>query len=131
MKYYYCYTTTYHNNTKIGTNISHGMKREIPENQIIDLNWDNVDWYYGTNGLDFKFVLSETKKGKKISFFTNKMLFVNKDERDIKEWKNKDLNIRIEKIYKEVEPSIDTILKWHDNASAVEYLNERGLKISQ
>lgn len=128
MKFYYVYSTTYHNNTRIGTCISKVLLDEEPKAQTDVLTWDNLEEYYHKNGLSCKFNIWFFKKGRRVSFFLDKF-FPSKDERDVKEWKE-DLNIRIETTYREFNPSVAEVLKWHDATRAIAYLNERGLKMN-
>jgi hypothetical protein len=53
-----------------------------------------------------------------------------KDFRDVKEWKTK-LDIMVKVEYKDISSSmsLEDILKWHDAEKAIQYLNERNLKI--
>lgn len=129
MKFYYKYTTTYHNNTKIGTNVGRVLLDEEPQKEITNLTWDNLDEQYYENGLTYQFNIWNFKRGRRVSFFVDKMFFFTKDERDVKEWEE-DLNVRIEVAYEEFNPSIDYVLKWHDPDRAIAYLKEKGLTIN-
>ena len=124
MKFYYVYTTTYHNNTRIGTCISKILVNEVPKAKTTILTWDNLEENYRKNGLLYKFNIWNCKKGRRVSFFLDTLFC----EKDVKEWKE-ELNIRIETTYKEFSPCIADVLKWHDIENAIAYLNERGLKI--
>ena len=124
MKFYYVYNTTYHNDTRIGTCISKILVNEVPKAQTTILTWDNLEENYRKNGLLYKFNIWNCKKGRRVSFFLDSLVY----EKDVKEWKE-ELNIRIETTYKEFSPCIDDVLKWHDIENAIAYLNERGLKI--
>ena len=128
MKFYYAYHTTYHNDTRIGTNISKILVDEEPKAETTVLTWENLEEYYRENGLFCKFNIWNFKKGRKVSFFIDSF-FLKKDERDVKEWKE-ELNISIKTTYREYNPCIADVLKWHDAEKAIAYLNERGLKIN-
>lgn len=130
MKFYYVYTTTYHNDTKIGTKTTKMLTNEEPEEKIVDLNWNNLSDWYHKNGLLCKFNLWNFKKGRQIDFFVDKWFYFNKDEKPVKEWKNKDLNIKIKTTYKEFTPCIKDVLEWYELDKAIIYLNERNLKIN-
>ena len=53
-----------------------------------------------------------------------------KNHRDVKEWKEKEIDIEIKYEYKEVDHvSINDVLKWSNIEKAIQYLNERGLTI--
>lgn len=127
MKFYYVYNTTYHNDTRIGTCIGEILVNEVPKAKTTILTWENLEENYHKNGLCYKFNIWNFKKGRRVSFFLDKF-FPKKDERDVKEWKE-ELNIRIETTYKEFNPCIADVLKWHETEKAIAYLNERGLKI--
>ena len=124
MKFYYVYNTTYHNDTRIGTCISKILVNEVPKAKTTILTWDNLEENYRKNGLLYKFNIWNCKKGRRVSFFLDTLVY----EKDVKEWKE-ELNIRIETTYKEFSPCIADVLKWHDIENAIAYLNERGLKI--
>ena len=124
MKFYYVYTTTYHNDTRIGTCIGKILVNEVPKAKTTILTWDNLEENYRKNGLLYKFNIWNCKKGRRVSFFLDTLVC----EKDVKEWKE-ELNIRIETTYKEFSPCIADVLKWHDIENAIAYLNERGLKI--
>lgn len=128
MKFYYAYHTTYHNNTRIGTIVGELLTDETPVEENTLLTWDTLDDYYKTHGLFCKFNVWNFNKGHRVSFFHDN-LFPKKDERDVKEWKTKNLNIRVEVTYQEFNPSIEKVLKWHDSEKAIIYLNERGLNV--
>lgn len=129
MKFYDHYATTYHNGVEITTyKVGTGLADDIPENTTDELTWDNLRDYYYRNGLACAFNVWTRKKGRLVSFWGGS--FFNKDTRDIKEWKSP-LNITIKHRYiEEPNVSIDYVLKWHDADQAIQYLNERGLKIS-
>lgn len=128
MKFYNCYATTYHNGVEIITkNYGTILTDDIPENKTDKLTWENLNEYYYQNGLALPFNVWNCKKGRMVSFFNSS--FFNKNKRDIKEWKTP-LNIIV--TYEYIEKpnvSIDYVLKWHDIDKAIQYLNERGLKI--
>jgi hypothetical protein len=129
MKFYYRYATTYHNNTCIGCKVGKMLTDINPIAETIHITWDNLNEMYQKLGIDCKFNIWNFKKGRRVSFFIDSF-FPKKDEKDVKEWKHPDLNIRIEFTYKEYSPSIAEVLKWYDIEKAIIYLNERGLKIN-
>lgn len=129
MKFYDHYTITYHNGVEVATTACGTLLTdEAPENRTDELTWDNLDEYYYHNGIALPFNVWRLKKGRLVSFFDGS--FFNKDKRDIKEWKTP-LNITVKHRYVEkLGVSIDYVLKWYDADKAIQYLNERGLKIS-
>lgn len=65
------------------------------------------------------------KKGRRVCFFTQG-LFPCKWERDVKEWKNPNLDITLDVVYHVRENvSISEIMKYHDAAKALKYIEER------
>lgn len=94
------------------------ISRNIPKNEVIDINWDNIEEWYRKLNIYLPFILTKTKKGLKI-IFPNKII-----NSSIKQWK-KDLNIKIETIWKEYTPTIQEILKYRDSDIAIQYLAEK------
>lgn len=129
MKFYYRYVATYHNGTLIGTNVGRMLTAKEPTAEVINLTWDNLQKYYSEDGLSYKFNIWNFKRGRRVSFFLEK-LFLKKDERDVKEWKE-DLNIQIKITYKEYTPTIAEVLNWHEMEKVALYLKEKGIKIER
>lgn len=130
MKFYYRYVDTYHNNTLIGCELGKILTDIEPTTETINITWDNLDEMYQKFGINCHFNIWNFKKGRRVSFL-NDGFFLSKDERDVKEWKHPDLNIKIEISYREYNPSIAEVLKWYDAEKAIAYLNEKGLKINE
>ena len=129
MKFYYSYATTYHHGKEIGTIVGKMLTDKEVSTEVYNITWENIETMYQQLGLECKFNVWNFKKGRRVSFFTENFI-PRKYERDVKEWKEKDLNITVEITYKEWKPSIAEVLKWHDTEKAIIYLNERGLKIN-
>ena len=128
LKFYTIYYTTYHNGTEITTKSAQTL---CDESQVEEwrktFTWENLtDLYHEIDGLACGFNIWNFKKGRIVSFY-NGSLFG--DRADIKEWKHKDLNIEVECKWYEWSPSIAKILEWHDGEKAIQYLNERNLRI--
>ena len=95
------------------------IKNEKPEDICENINWNNIlklagDWFG-------YFKVRKRRKGF--------VLFVYDDWRErivYKQWREV-LNIQIVTESKEIVPSIDMILKFHDGNNAIEYLVERGM----
>lgn len=130
MKFYNHYVTTYRNGVEIMSKMHNTiLTNDIPENKTDELTWDNLNDYYREHGLELPFGIWHFKKGRVILFHDGSLF--DKYTRDIIEWKKKKpLNITIKHEYKETNVSIDYVLKWYDADKAIQYLNERGLKIS-
>lgn len=94
----------------------------VPENTINTITWDNLNDYYFKYGALLPFNLWNRKKGRLISFFIRYP--------DIKEWKT-ELKFTIKEEYIiEKNVSLQTVMEYYDAEKAIQYLNEKGLKIS-
>ena len=129
LKFYSVEYKTYNNGTLIGTR--HGktlIDEKEMEERIFSVKWDNLEEVYQKYSLMLPFNIWHFKKGRVVSFFEG--LPFKKDFQDIKEWK-RELNIVIQITYLDISASmsIDEILKWHNAEKAIQYLNERGLKL--
>ena len=129
LKFYSVEYKTYNNGTLVG--IRHGktlIDEKGVEERIFSVKWDNIEEVYQKYGLMLPFNIWVFKKGRVVSFFEG--LPFKKDFQDIKEWK-RELNIVIQITYLDISKSmsINEILKWHDAEKAIQYLNERGLKL--
>ena len=129
LKFYSVSYTTYHNGTFIAA--EHG--RTICDESEIkafseEITWDNLTEILQKYGCSLPFNVWKFKKGRRVSFFSGNPF--KKDFRDIKEWKSP-LNLTIKVQYKDISNvmSIQDVLNWHDAEKAIQYLNERGLKI--
>lgn len=94
------------------------ISKNIPNDETININWDNVEEWYRKLNIYLPFILTKTKKGIKI-VFPDKII-----NSSIKQWK-KDLNIKIETTWKEYTPTIEKVLKYRDSDIAIQYLTER------
>lgn len=103
------------------------LSETIPENTVNTITWDNLNDYYTKCGAVLPFNIWHRKKGRLISFFIYDM---EKSCRDIKEWKTK-LNLTIKEEYiLEKHINLQTVMEYYDAEKAIQYLKERGLKIS-
>ena len=132
LKFYECFVTTYHNGKEVGEN--YGGRCLVEEGKVQDhtekLTWDNLEEKYEKNGNVYAFTIFNFKKGRLISFFTDGFLDFLKNHRDVKEWKEKEIDIEIKYEYKETDcVSISEVLEWTDIEKAIQYLKERGLTI--
>ena len=129
LKFYSIAYKTYNNGTYIDTHYGKTLvEEETATTETIKIGWDNLTEMYKKLSLAVPFNIWNFKKGRVVSFFVGNPF--KKDFRDIKEWKT-DLNITVEIEYKDISDSmsIDEILKWHNAEKAIQYLNERNLKI--
>lgn len=129
LKFYSIAYKTYNNGTYISTDCARTLIEESEaKDEFVFINWDNLSEMYCKYSLLLPFGIWNFKKGRVISFFSGNPF--KKDFRDIKEWKTKlDIMVKIE--YRDISNlmSIDDILKWSDAEKAIQYLNERNLKI--
>lgn len=129
LKFYSVAYKTYHNGTYIDTHYGKALREESEvKDDIVLINWDNLSEMYQKLSLSLPFNIWNFKRGRLVSFFVGNPF--KKDFRDIKEWKTKlDIVVKVE--YKDISNSvsIEDILKWHDAEKAIQYLNERNLKI--
>lgn len=126
MKFYHTYATTYHHGKEIGTTVGKMLTDQKVDTEVYNITWDNISEMYQKLGLECSFNVWNLKKGRRVSFFTENII-PRKHERDVKEWKEKDLDIVVKITYSEWKPSIEQVLKWHDTEKAIAYLKEKGL----
>ena len=129
LKFYAIHYKTYNNGTYIKTHYAETLAEENSvKDETIQINWDNLSEVYHKYGLSLPFNIWNFKKGRLVSFFEGNPF--KKNYRDIKEWKT-DLNITLEIEYIDISnsKSIEEILKWRNAEKAIQYLNERNLKI--
>ena len=129
LKFYSIAYKTYNNGTYIDTHYATTLKEESEtKNDLVFINWDNLSEMYHKYNLSLPFNIWNFRKGRLVSFFVDNPF--KKNFRDVKEWKTK-LNITVKIEYTDVSNSmsIEDVLKWHDAEKAIQYLNERNLKI--
>ena len=129
LKFYSIAYKTYNNGTYIDTHYATTLKEESEiKNDLVFINWDNLSEMYHKYNLSLPFNIWNFKKGRLVSFFVDNPF--KKNFRDVKEWKTKlDITVKIEYIDVSNSMSIEDVLKWHDAEKAIQYLNERNLKI--
>ena len=129
LKFYSIAYKTYNNVTNIDTHYARTLKEESEiKNDLVFINWDNLSEMYHKYNLSLPFNIWNFKKGRLVSFFVDNPF--KKNFRDVKEWKTKlDIMVKIEYTDISNSMSIDEVLKWHDAEKAIQYLNERNLKI--
>ena len=129
LKFYSIAYKTYNNGTYIDTHYATTLKEESEtKNDLVFINWDNLSEMYHKYNLSLPFNIWNFKKGRLVSFFVDNPF--KKGFRDVKEWKTKlDIMVKIEYTDVSNSMSIEDVLKWHDAEKAIQYLNERNLKI--
>lgn len=123
INYYFIYYTTKLNGETIHTEFGTRMcePQEIRE-EFIDINWQNLKNFYDKYRFVCGFNIWNTKRGRRIGLF-------GKAFHDRKEWRHPNTGLTFEIVYQVHEPSIQTILNWHDQREAIRYLKERNLQI--
>lgn len=129
LKFYSIAYKTFNNGTYIGTDYATTLKEESEtKNDLVFINWGNLSEMYHKYNLSLPFNIWNFKKGRLVSFFVDNPF--KKNFRDVKEWKTKlDIMVKIEYTDISNSMSIEDVLKWHDAEKAIQYLNERNLKI--
>lgn len=131
LKFYRMYYETFNKGHLVGTHCGKILvdENERPKDEIIDFTWDNLQDWYSKYGILVSFGLWNSKKGRRISFFTDSLIFVKPWEKDIKEWKEKELDLKVHISTEEYTPSIQEVLECYDSEKAIQYLKERGLSV--
>lgn len=123
LNYYFTYYTTKLNGEVINTSRASCIcTEEEAKDEVISINWENLKDFYHQYGLVCGFNVWNAKKGQRIGLF-------GKAFSDRKEWKHSETGLTFEITHRVYEPSIQTILNWHDQRKAIQYLNERNLRI--
>lgn len=123
LNYYFTYYTTKLNGETINTiRASSICTKEEAKDEVISINWKNLKDFYHKYGLVCGFNVWNMKKGQRIGLF-------GKAFRDRKEWKHPETGLTFEITNHVHEPSIQTILNWSNQKQAIQYLNERNLKL--
>lgn len=131
LKFYKVIYKVYNNGSLVGTCCGQTITDENNvKKDFVFVNWENLSEIYHKYGGILPFNIWNFKKGRRISFFNGNPF--KKDFQDIKEWKEKKLDIMISISYEDISKniSIQKILSWHDTEKAIQYLNERNLKIN-
>lgn len=123
LNYYYTYYTTKLNGEVINTSRAACIcTEEEVKDEVISINWENLKDFYRQYDLVCGFNIWDNKKGQCIGFFGK--MFGSR-----KEWKHPETGLTFEITNRVYEPSIQTILNWHEQRKAIQYLNERNLRI--
>jgi hypothetical protein len=125
LKYYVIHYTTYWHGKDMGTCIARTICDEGEVNNFRKkVTWENLaNIVEEVGGLACNFSIWNMKKGRQISF-RNTWPW-----QEPKEWKGKDLDIEIQAEWVERELSIKEAMEWHNATVAIQYLNERNLRI--
>lgn len=124
LKFYYVHYTTYYKGREVGYSTAYALCNETEiDNYRVKVTWDNLNEVIKKNGLSCGFSIWNMKKGRQISFSDTWSW------QEPKEWKHADPQIEIECRWSERKVSIQEVLEWHDSEKALQYLNERNLRI--
>lgn len=100
------------------------LKEEQTQEREIRITWENLDLIYYNYGLVLPFNYYQFKRGRVISFFSGSLF--NKNDWDIKEWKQKKLDIII-KIQYEKEKITLRELQEYDVELVNQFLKDHNL----
>lgn len=118
MKYICTTKSLYYKNKFVGQYIFCCIVEDMPDDEIIEITWDNLHkipmFLSGYCGY------RETKHGKKVILDFGSLFF----HTTIKEWKQKYTNLKLVTSHKELMPSIQELLNFHDGKKAAKYLIE-------
>ena len=125
LKFYCIHYTTYYKGKEVSYTTARALCEETEvDNWRIKVTWDNLtELWEKIGGLACGFSIWNMKKGRQLSF-ANTWPW-----QEPKEWKHSDPQIEIECCWSERQVSIQDVLEWHDFEKAIQYLNERNLKI--
>lgn len=126
LHYYRVLYTTYNNEVKVGSSLDFTIadENEIKE-ETIPITWKNLEEVYYNYSPNFPFNYWNFKRGRVISFFKGGL--IDKNRRDIKEWKIPELNMKLVITYKVCRCSLNDIINYWDSEKAIQYLRERNL----
>lgn len=130
MKLYKKYITWYNQGIKLSRRFcNYEFSETQPQDEHIQLTWDNLDEFYYNYGLLAPFTIWNFKKSTIIEFW-EWSLFCSKEYRHISSKKCSNLPLTCEIIYEEANNvSIKDILEIIPVEKAIKYLQERGLEI--
>lgn len=126
LKFYYVHYTTYYKGKKVSQTTARALCEESKVNNFRKkVTWENLtDIWEELGGQACGFTIWNMKKGRQLSFHSDTLPW-----QEPKEWKHTDPQVEIECRWSERQVSIQNVLDWHDAEKAVQYLNERNLKI--
>lgn len=117
MKYIQTIKRLYYKNKVVGSYSFCSIVETISDDEIIKITWDNLHeipmFTHNYGGY------RETKRGKIITLETFIFFYTT-----IKEWKQKDTNLELVVSHRELKPSIQELLNFHDGEKAAKYLRE-------
>lgn len=123
LNYYFTDYTTKLNGKVINTiRASCICTEEEIKDEVISINWENLENFCHEYGPVCGFTVWNMKKGRRIVLF-------DKAFSDRKEWKHPETGLTFEITNRVHEPSIQTILDWGNQKQAIQYLNERNFKL--
>lgn len=130
MKLYKKYITWYNQGIELQRNFyNYKFSEKEPQNEHIQLTWENLDEFYDNYGVLAPFTFWDSKKSRIIEFW-KWSLFCSKEYRHISSKKCPNLPLTCEITYEEVNNcSIKDIMEIAPVEKAIKYLKERGLEI--
>ncbi len=106
----------YYKNKFVGSNVWFDIVEIIPNNLTEEITWKTL------NEIPMfipNYTVWKVKRGQIIYLDINRFF-----PTAIKEWKTKDLNLKLTKTYREVFPSLSTIIKFPNSKMSAQYLKE-------
>lgn len=124
LKFYYVHYTTYYKGREASQATAYALCDETEiKNCRVKVTWENLNEVLENIGFSCGFSVWNMRKGRQISFSKTWPW------QEPKEWKHADPQIEIEFRWSEREVSIQEVLNWHNAEKAIQYLNERNLRI--
>lgn len=129
LKFYRVKCTTYVNGIDRGTNYGWEvlMEEEEAKDYSVIATWENITEFYHDYAPASCFQLYNFKRGKYLSF--NDFNLFKRYTWDIAQWRHPEMKIELKFHYKEIHPSINEILRYHNGEKTMQYLLERGMNI--
>lgn len=124
LNYYVIKQTTYHDGKRVRSHCWSRLTEQEPHDSVVQITWENLATEFPKFG-PCGFNVWHRKKGRVLEFFPDSSCW----SYSVKEWKEPNLNIRIETTYTLTTPSIRTILDWGNGEAAMKYLLERGMNV--
>ena len=124
LKFYYVHYTTYYKGERVGHSTASALCEESEvKNFRKKVTWENLADIWEELGGCCNFLIYNMKKGRQLSFVDTWPW------QEPKEWECTDPQVEIECCWSERQVSIQDVMEWYDSEKAIQYLNERNLKI--
>lgn len=98
------------------------LAEEKPQDETIEVTWDNLEEIYWKYGLFLPYNIWNLKRGKRIEFWDFSIF--ERDTWALNQWKVDYINLPIEITYEEARVTLKEILSYDDAKKAMEFLGE-------